>query len=83
MCAYVSHDWDALRNDAAKVDANGHAGEGLTGIPLVLKDNINTVTLTTSAATGALKGRVAGVNAPIAEALFERGRVARRQRQYA
>ncbi len=71
--AYVSFDWDALRAAADRVDGSGRAGEDLTGIPLVLKDNINTVNLTTSAATGALQERIAGVDAPIAEALFSHG----------
>ncbi|MEM6464404.1 MAG: indoleacetamide hydrolase [Pseudomonadota bacterium] len=71
--AYVSFDWEALRKAAQRVDAQGNAGQGLAGVPLVLKDNINTTTLTTSAATGALKGRVAGINAPVAEGLFAAG----------
>ncbi|WP_206057355.1 indoleacetamide hydrolase [Nitratireductor sp. XY-223] len=71
--AVVSHDWDALRRAARATDEKGNAGQGLAGIPLVLKDNINTSTLPTSAATGALRGWVAGSNAPIAEALFAEG----------
>ena len=45
----------------------------LAGVPLALKDNIATTTLTTSGATGALAGFVAPRNAPAAEALFEAG----------
>ncbi|WP_419913978.1 indoleacetamide hydrolase [Hoeflea sp.] len=71
--AFVSHDWDSLREAARAADASGKAGEGLTGIPLVLKDNINTTTLPTSAATGALRGWTAAKNAPIADALFAQG----------
>ncbi|MEM9104379.1 MAG: indoleacetamide hydrolase [Pseudomonadota bacterium] len=71
--AHVSWDWDALRAQADQVDGSGRAGEDLAGVPLVLKDNINTKTLTTSAATGALKDRIAGVDAPVAAALFRHG----------
>ena len=53
MNALVSHDWDALRAAADQADASGRAGQGLTGVPLCLKDNINTTGLPTSAATGA------------------------------
>ncbi|MEX3007510.1 indoleacetamide hydrolase [Hoeflea sp. TYP-13] len=71
--AYVSHDWNALRDAAKAVDESGRAGEGLSGVPLVLKDNIDTRTLTTSAGTGALNDHIAGRNAPVADALFSNG----------
>lgn len=73
MNALVSHDWDALRAAADQSDASGRAGHGLTGVPLCLKDNINTTGLPTSAATGALRGWMASEDAPIAKALFEAG----------
>ncbi len=71
--AFVSYDWDALRAAADRADASGRAGEGLTGVPICFKDNINTVDLPTSAATGALRGWMAPEDAPIARALFDAG----------
>jgi Asp-tRNA(Asn)/Glu-tRNA(Gln) amidotransferase A subunit family amidase len=71
--AYVSWDWEALRQAARQVDEGAQPDQSLAGIPLVLKDNIDTAQLTTSAGTGALKGRCAEVNAPIADALFSQG----------
>ena len=71
--ALVSHDWDSLLRDAGNADCGGKAGLGLAGIPLALKDNINTTRLTTSAATEALKKFIAPCNAPVADALFDAG----------
>ena len=71
--AFVSHDWDALREAARAVDGGAGTRGPLAGVPLALKDNIATTTLTTSGATGALAGLVAPRNAPVAEALFEAG----------
>ena len=75
--AFVSHDWEALLAAARAVDAGAGGGAGvdgpLAGVPLALKDNIDTTTLTTSGATGALAGFVAPRNAPIAAALFDAG----------
>ena len=70
---FVSHDWEALLSEARTADAGGNAGVGLTGVPLAIKDNINTTSLTTSAATEALKEFSAPCNAPVAEALFDAG----------
>ena len=70
---FVSHDWDALRAAARAVDGGSGTRGPLAGVPLALKDNIATTTLTTSGATGALAGFVAPRNAPAAEALFEAG----------
>ena len=71
--ALVSHDWDALLASARAVDGGSGATGPLAGVPLVLKDNIDTTTLTTSGATGALAGVVAPRNAPVATALFDAG----------
>ena len=73
--AFVSHDWEALLAAARAVDdGSGSGARGpLAGVPLALKDNIDTTTLTTSGATGALAGLVAPRNAPVAEALFAAG----------
>jgi len=71
--ALVAHDWTALRAAADDADTSGKAGEGLTGVPLCLKDNINTTGLPTGAATAALRGWMAAEDAPIARALFDAG----------
>lgn len=71
--AFVSTDWPALRTAAERVDASGKAGHGLAGIPLCLKDNINTALLPTGAATGALKDNLAKSAASVAQALFDAG----------
>ena len=71
--AFVSTDWQRLRDDADAADAGGKAGRGLGGIPLCLKDNINTAILPTSAGTGALAGWVAPTAAPVAKSLFDAG----------
>ena len=71
--AFVSHDWDALLAAARAVDGGSGSRGPLAGVPLALKDNIATTTLTTSGATGALAGLVAPRNAPVAAALFDAG----------
>ncbi|HEX5498512.1 MAG TPA: amidase family protein, partial [Thermomicrobiales bacterium] len=71
--ALVSWDHDALRHAARAVDRDGPSDGALAGIPLVLKDNINTAFLPTSGGTGALKGFVAKADAPVAAALFGAG----------
>ncbi len=71
--AFVSHDWEALLAAARAVDGGDGTGGRLAGVPLAFKDNIDTTSLTTSGATGALKGFVAPRNAPVAGALFDAG----------
>lgn len=72
--------WDEamLAADARAIDM-AHEKSGpvgpLHGIPLVLKDNINTSALPTSAGTPALLGNMPGVNAPLATRLFTAGAV--------
>jgi indoleacetamide hydrolase len=70
--AFVSWDWEQLRASARKIDERHGAGR-LAGIPLALKDNINTIGLATTAGTGALKGFRAVSDAPLAVALFAEG----------
>lgn len=69
----LPRDWASLRAAAAQFDANFSKTGALAGIPLVLKDNINTIGLPTTAATGALTGHMAKSNAPVAQRLFDAG----------
>lgn len=74
--ALVAQDRVALLACAAGLDRNGGARDGdrpLAGIPVVIKDNIDTTSMPTTACTGALQGRIALRNAPVAQALFEAG----------
>jgi mandelamide amidase len=71
--AFISIDIESLQNEAKAIDNNGNAGIGLCGIPIVLKDNINTIRLPTSAGTAALKNNFPGDNSPVAGALFKAG----------
>ena len=71
--ALVAHDWDALLASSRGVDSGTGPGVPLAGVPLALKDNIDTARLTTSGATGALAGVVAPRDAPVAAALFDAG----------
>ena len=59
--AWVSQDGEALRRVARAVDQSGAARDAsllLAGVPIVLKDNIDTASLPTSGGTRALLGRV-------------------------
>jgi len=69
--AIVDYDWDRLRADAQEADRA--PGGRLSGVPIIFKANIDTVELTTSACTGALRNFVAGRNAAVAQALFDEG----------
>lgn len=73
--ALVSFDWQQLRSAADAADSSGAAGKGLGGIPLCLKDNIDTAILPTGAATGALARHVSAKPAPVARALFDAGAI--------
>ena len=74
--AWVTRDVEALRRAARQAQDSGavrDAGRPLAGIPLALKDNIDTTALPTSAGTKALLERVPPANAPLAQALFDAG----------
>lgn len=69
-------DPDALLAAAEDADRKGLARDtalALAGIPVALKDSIDTTALPTTACTGALQGRRPRRNAPIAQALFDAG----------
>lgn len=73
---WITQDTAALRQQARAIDESGLARDGshpLAGIPLALKDNINTTALPTSGGTRALAGMVPSSNAPVAQALFDAG----------
>ncbi|MEO3999477.1 indoleacetamide hydrolase [Mesorhizobium sp. CAU 1732] len=70
--AFVSWDWDQLRIAARRVDDGRNSGP-LAGIPLAIKDNINTVGLPTTAGTGALANFRPVTDATTAERLFVGG----------
>ena len=71
--AFVSHDWEALLAAARAVDRGSGIDGPLAGVPLALKDNIDTTSLTTSGGTGSLRNFIAPRNAPVAKALFDAG----------
>ena len=62
----------ATQRDRQRQDDDNPA---LLGAPLLLKDNINTVDLPTSACTPALKGHVPPENAPVTRALLDTGAI--------
>lgn len=70
--ALVASDWEQLRTAAREIDRTHNTGP-LAGIPLAIKDNINTAALPTTACTGALKAFRPATDAPLAAALFAKG----------
>lgn len=74
--AYSTFDPYHLLTQARHADAElakGRNNGPLHGVPLILKDNINTFELPTSGGTPALKGNIPASNAPIAQDLFDAG----------
>ncbi len=74
--AFISEHPDALRQAARAADERRLAGAPLGplhGIPVVLKDNIDTAALPTTGGTAALRGHRPRRNAPVAQALFDSG----------
>lgn len=74
--AFISEHPDALRQSAREADERQRAGEPLGplhGIPLVCKDNIDTVDMRTTGGTAALRNHRPSRNAPVAQALFDAG----------
>lgn len=74
--AYICYDRQALLTAAAQADARGISTNPemrMGGVPVALKDNINTCTMPTSGGTRALLGRVPPSDAPTALALWTAG----------
>jgi len=74
--AYASIDAKQLRESAVAADTSMRRGDEigpLHGIPLILKDNINTRALPTSGGTPGLKNNQPGADAPVAKRLFDAG----------
>jgi mandelamide amidase len=67
----VAQDTDALRRAAAAPAQ--FADRALRGLPLIVKDNINTMDLPTSACTPTLRGNRPGVDAPVVARLRTTG----------
>ncbi|MGM3275188.1 indoleacetamide hydrolase [Ralstonia sp. 24A2] len=76
--ALTALDEDAALAAARAVDAltpEARARLPLAGLPIVVKDNINTARLPTTGGTPSLAGFVARNNAPSAQALFDAGAI--------
>jgi len=76
--AFISQDPDAVRAAARAADKSRAAGGAqgpLAGIPLALKDNIDTTALGTTGGSQGLKDHRPRRNAPIAEALLNAGAI--------
>lgn len=74
--AFATIDQDHLFNQARQADLDlktGHIRGPLHGVPLILKDNINTFDLPTSGGTPVLKGNQPGSDAPIVRRLRDAG----------
>lgn len=72
----ISRDGDQVRKAARSADllrATGAELGTLRGLPLLLKDNINTVALPTTAGTPGLRNNRPRHDAPVAAALFRAG----------
>ncbi|MGO4711955.1 indoleacetamide hydrolase [Bradyrhizobium sp. 2TAF24] len=76
--AFTALDADQVRQAARAADRQRQAGGTLGplhGVPIALKDNINTTALPTTAGTPALRQHRPKRNAPVAQALFDAGAI--------
>src|SRR5690606_14824054 len=74
--ALNARDPEALLAAAEAAERDGRTRDpafALAGVPIALKDNIDTVAMPTTGCTGALEGRRPARNAPVAQALFDAG----------
>jgi indoleacetamide hydrolase len=72
--AFIFLNKDGALAAAAEIDEGGKTGP-LAGLPIVIKDNINTSDMPTSGGTPALHNAQPGANAPSMHALFVAGAV--------
>lgn len=76
--AFVTLQPDAVLEAARAADAHQKAGKplgALHGVPIALKDNINTAAFPTTAGTPALRSHRPKQNAPVAQALINAGAI--------
>ncbi len=74
--AFINQDAEAMRAAAALADERLEAGDDtapLLGLPIVAKDNIDTVDLPTTGGTPALRDWLPPGNAPVIQALLDAG----------
>ncbi len=76
--AFIYQNPDGIRDAAIRADRARDAGETLGplhGLPIILKDNIDTREMPTTGGTPALKGHRPLENAPIVQSLLEAGAI--------
>jgi Asp-tRNA(Asn)/Glu-tRNA(Gln) amidotransferase A subunit family amidase len=76
--AFIHQDAAAVRSAAAKADADRKAGRPLGplhGVPLALKDNLDTAGIATTGGTPGLKGNRPKRNAPVVQSLLDAGAI--------
>ena len=76
--AFIGLDPDGVRRDADRIDALRSSGRDpgpLAGVPLAVKDNIDSSALPTTAGTPALRDWRPGADAPVLAGLLEAGAV--------
>ncbi len=74
--AFITFDEDLLGTQAAELDRRRAAGEdcgALFGLPIAIKDNIETADYVTTGGTGALKNHRPSHNAPFLQKLLNQG----------
>ena len=74
--AFISFDEDLLREQADALDAARSSGRecgAIFGLPLAVKDNIETSDYVTTGGTGTLKSYQPGRNAPVLQGLLDQG----------
>src|SRR6185437_1770122 len=77
--AFIHHDADAVRAAARAADARQAGGAGvlgpLHGVPLALKDNLDTADMPTTGGTPGLKGHRPKRNAAVVQKLVDAGAI--------
>jgi len=76
--AFIHHDAEAVRAAAAAADARRARGDALGalhGVPLALKDNLDTADMPTTGGTPALRGHRPKRNAPVVQRLLDAGAI--------